>query len=64
MDPATALLAFNAAIKLAETLAPIVGPMITGGEITKEQQSETKANLDALRAGVGKFSGPEWEVKK
>lgn len=64
MDPATALLAFNAAIKLAETLAPIVGPMLSGNEITKEQQAETKANLEALRAGVGKFAGPEWEVQK
>lgn len=61
MDPATSLLAFNAAVKLALELAPAVSGLLKNGEITKEQQAETRANLDALRSG-DKFSGPEWTV--
>jgi hypothetical protein len=53
--------AFNAALALIETLAPVVKQAFNSGVITKEQQQEQLAKIDALRRH-DYFTGPAWEV--
>jgi len=56
------LLAFQAALALAEKLAPLIQQKVQSGEITAEQQLEARNRYLALRAkGDEAFTGPEWE---
>lgn len=53
--------AFNAALALAEILAPKIEELFKSGEITAEQQKELKDRYTALRAkGDSAFTGPGW----
>lgn len=59
------LLAFNAALALAEKLLPIIDARVKSGAITPEQQLESRNKYLALRAlGDAAFTGPEWEIEK
>lgn len=55
------LLAMNAAIALAEKLAPIVQAQIKSGQVTPEEQQKLRDRLNALRNATA-FEGEEWEV--
>jgi hypothetical protein len=64
MDPITALNAVNAALALAEALAPKIKEWTQSGEISKEQQATLQARLASLRTRAGgEFTGPEWEKR-
>lgn len=58
------LMAFNAALALAEKLLPILAERLQAGTITPAQQQEARDRYQALRdAGDAAFAGPAWRVE-
>jgi len=57
------LIAFNAALALAESLLPIIDNLAARGEISVEKQAEARQRYLSLRAKAdGQFTGPQWQV--
>ena len=63
MDPITLLATINGALTLAEAALPLIDDAVQKGLITKEQQAETMAKYNALKARAdGQFAGAAWQV--
>jgi hypothetical protein len=53
--------AFNAAMALAEALAPKIKALAASGDISKEEQQQARDRYLALRVkGDAAFTGPGW----
>ena len=62
MEAAAIIAAVEAAITIAEKLAPMIQAGIAKGEISPEVQSALDARIAALRPGGTAFAGPEWKL--
>lgn len=64
MNALAIIAAANAALALAETLAPQIAALVASGEVTKEQQAQILARYQALKDKANEhFAGPEWEIE-
>ncbi len=61
MEAAAIIAAIEAAITIAEKLAPIIQAAVSKGEISVEVQAALDARVAALRPGGTAFAGAEWK---
>lgn len=60
MDP---FVLANGLISLLELLIPKLTEAIKNGEVSPQEQQDTRGRFNALKANIdGMFSGPEWEI--